>query len=204
MSLIHIPEKKELPPPPPMPMPPPQPYKPGTASYEDGDLFLTTEFSNKEISPLIQNIFDYNKKPKDERPPVIRLYINSPGGEVSACMHLIDIMKQSRIPVHTYAMGVAASCAFMTLMAGAKRYATQNTMLMSHVYSTGFKGSENELAAFEDRTAMTSSILLSHYKKCTGKSEKYIRKHLLSANDVWLTAADAVTHGCIDSEITTY
>lgn len=204
--LIPKPKKKEPTPPAmmPMPAPPPVPYKPGEASYDDGVLHLTTEFNNKEIMPLIQAIIDYNMKPEDRRPEVISLYINSPGGEVSACLHLIDVMKQSKIPVHTYGMGLVASCAFLTLMAGKKRFATQNTILMSHVYSTGFRGKETDIDAFNHRSVLTTKMMMSHYKKCTGKTEKYIRQHLLPSHDVWLTAKQCVTHGVIDKVITTY
>jgi ATP-dependent Clp protease protease subunit len=187
-----------------MPTPPPAPYKLGEASYEDGDLHLSTKFENTEIIPLVQAIIDYNKKPEDKRPEVIRIFINSGGGEVSACLHLIDIMKQSAIPVHTYGMGLVASCAFMTLMAGEKRFATQNTLLMSHQYSGGSGGKEHELQASQRRMEIISFQLMDHYRKCTGKTEKYIRKHLLPASDVWLTAAECVTHNVIDEVIKTY
>jgi ATP-dependent Clp protease protease subunit len=199
MDLIPTPIKKE--PTSPLPMPP-KPEEPGKLSYDNGIIMLTTKFDNKEIMPIVAKIIEYNlmEIPLEK----ITLYINSPGGEVSACMHLIDIMKQSRIPVNTYAMGLAASCAFMTLMAGKKRYATKNTMLMSHVYSTAFEGKESDLPAFETRTAFTSDILMEHYKKCTGKTEKYIRKHLLTSHDVWLTASDCVKHNIIDEVIQTY
>jgi ATP-dependent protease ClpP protease subunit len=46
--------------------------------------------------------------------------------------------------------------------------------------------------------------MLSHYKKCTGKSEKYIRKHLLSPQDEWLTPEEVVKHGIADSVTETY
>ena len=206
MSLIPETKKKDPTPPAmmPMPTPPPAPYKPGEASFDDGVLHLTTKFDNKEIMPLVQAIIDYNKRPEDKRPEVIHLYINSGGGEVAACLHLIDVMKQSDIPVHTYGMGLVASCAFMTLMAGKKRYATQNTLLMSHQYSGGYGGKEHELEASQVRMSIISKQLLRHYKKCTGKTEKYIRTHLLPKSDVWLTAADCVEHGVIDEVLTTY
>ena len=204
MSLISKPKEKVPTPPVPMSTPPAPPYKPGEASYEDGVLHLTTKFDNKEIMPLVQAIIDYNKKPEEKRPEVIHLYINSGGGDVAAGLHLIDVMKQSDIPVHTYGMGLVASCAFMTLMAGKKRYATQNTILMSHQYSGGYGGKEHELEAGQRRMEIVSKQLLVHYKKCTGKTEKYIRTHLLPKSDVWLTAEECIQHGVIDEVIRTY
>ena len=92
----------------------------------------------------------------------------------------------------------------MTLMAGEKRYATQNTMLMSHQYSGGFGGKEHELEASQRRMEIVSKQLMDHYKKCTGKTEKYIRKHLLPASDVFLSAEECIKHGVIDEMIQTY
>ena len=60
--------------------------------------------------PLVKRIMQWNMLPESEAPDAIKLYINSPGGAVHSAFHLIDMMKQSRIPVHTIAMGLAASC----------------------------------------------------------------------------------------------
>lgn len=196
-----IPKPKEPTPMPPPPMPP-QKAEPGKASYDNGILMLTTKFDNKEIMPLVKSIIEYNMI--DNPPEEITLYINSPGGEVSACMHLIDTMKQSRVPVNTYGMGLVASCAFMTLMAGAKRYATQNTMLMSHEFSGGYGGKHHEMKASYKRQEIIDEQIMSHYKKCTKKSETYIRKNLLPASDVFLFAEECVKHGVIDEVIQTY
>lgn len=197
--LIPKPQKKEPTPPPPMP---PQKDEPGKLSYDNGIIMLTTKFDNEEIMPIVAKIIEYNLM---EKPPAeITLYINSGGGEVDSCFHLIDIMKQSRIPVNTIAMGQACSCAFIALMAGAKRYATQNTTLMSHQWSWGSHGKAHELEARNKAFEMATDQMLTHYKKCTKKSEKYIRKHLLPASDVFMTAEEAVTHGVIDEVIQTY
>ena len=197
--LIPKPKKEEPTPPPTMP---PQKDEPGKLSYDNGIIMLTTEFDNENIIPLVKTIQEYNLM--EGGPEVIHMYINSGGGAVSACLHLIDVMKQSCIPVHTYGMGLVASCALITLMAGVRRHATQNTMLMSHQYSGGYGGKEHELEASVRRMEITSDQIMNHYKKCTKKSEKYIRKHLLPPSDVWLTAEESVKHGLIDSVITTY
>lgn len=199
MSLIPEPKQPEAVPMPPMPA---KPEEPGKLSYNNGILMLTTKFDNENIMPLVAKIQEYNLM--DKGPEIIHMYINSGGGEVSACLHLIDVMKQSRIPVHTYGMGLVASCAFMTLMAGEKRYATQNTMLMSHEYSGGNSGKKHELEASIKRMDIISHQLLNHYMKCTRKTAKYVTKHLLPPSDVWLTAEECVAHGVIDSVITTY
>lgn len=204
-----IPEPKEAPTPPappPMPTPPPAPKKPGEALYENGVLFMDKEFNQENCMPLVKMIMEYNMMPEHQRPEVIRLFINSPGGAVHSAFHLIDVIKQSRIPVHTYGMGMIASCGVLLMMAGEKghRYLTQNTSIMSHQYSWGSGGKEHELMSIIKEFELSSGRMIDHYKKCTGKTEKYIRKHLLPESDVWLTTEEAVKHGIADHVVETY
>ena len=51
---------------------------------------------------------------------------------------------------------------------------------------------------------MASDRMIAHYKKCTGKNEKYIRKHLLYPNDEWMSPQEVVRHGIADEVIETY
>lgn len=203
-----IPTPKELPPPPPpQPQTPPGPPKqPGDYLRENGVLFMDKEFNQENCMPLVKMILEWNLMPKEKQPEIIHLYINSPGGLVASAWHLIDTIKQSKIPVYTYAMGMAASCGCLLLMSGEKghRYVTQNTTVMSHVYSAGSGGKEFDLYARVKSFEQTSKNMVDHYKKCTGKSEEYIRKHLLPAEDVWLSPEECVKHGIVDHIIVTY
>ncbi len=205
-----IPEPKEQPkptPPPPPPMPPQPPKQPGEYSKDNGILFMEKEFNQENCMPLVKMIIEYNLMPKDKAPNTIHLYINSPGGLVDSCMHLIDTIKQSRIPVYTYGMGCIASCGVMLMMSGVKghRYLTQNTAVMSHEFSGGQKGQYHDMLDSKKHMDWTNEKLLEHYIKCTGKTKTYIRKHLLAPKtDHWLTPEEAVKHGIADKVITTY
>lgn len=209
-KMTIIPEPKEQPkptPPPPPPMPPQPPKQPGEYSKDNGVLFMDKEFNQDNCMPLVKMIIEYNLMPKDKAPNTIHLYINSPGGMVDSCMHLIDTIKQSRIPVHTYGMGSIASCGVMLMMSGVKghRYLTQNTAVMSHEFSGGQKGQYHDMLDSKKHMDWTNEKLLEHYIKCTGKSKTYIRKHLLAPKtDHWLTPEEAVKHGIADKVITTY
>jgi ATP-dependent Clp protease protease subunit len=196
-----IPKPREKQAPQPMPMPP-QKDEPGKLLYDNGILMLTEKFDSENVSPLIARIVEYNLM--EDPPEEITLYINSPGGRVDACFHLVDTMKQSRIPVNTVAMGLAASCGLITLMAGAKRYATQNTELMSHQYSGMNGGKEHELEAAQKSFELVSERVTQHYMKCTGKSRTYVRKNLLPKSDVYMSGEEAIKHGIIDEVIWTY
>lgn len=179
---------------------------PGTVLKENGILFMDKEFNQENCMPLVKMIMEYNLMPKQKAPPIIHLYINSPGGEVASAFHLIDTIKQSRIPVYTYGLGSIASCGVLLMMSGEKghRYLTQNTSVMSHQYSWGSGGKEHELYAKIKQFEISSQKMIDHYKKCTGKDEKYIRKHLLPESDQWLTVEEAVKHGIADIIIETY
>ena len=205
-----IPEPKEQPKPttpPPPPKTPRPPKQPGEYSKDNGILFMEKEFNQENCMPLVKMIIEYNLMPKDKAPKTIHLYINSPGGLVDSCMHLIDTIKQSRIPVHTYGMGCIASCGVMLMMSGVKghRYLTQNTAVMSHEYSGGQKGQYHDMLDSKKHMDWTNEKLLEHYIKCTGKTKTYIRKHLLAPKtDHWLTPEEAVKHGIADKVVTTY
>lgn len=168
---------------------------------EQNNIYLfMEEFDNKTVKPVIQWILRKNLLPNKERPKHLTLMINSPGGEVSSAFALIDVMKGSKIPIHTLGLGMIASCGILTFMAGQKghRYITKNTSIMSHQYAWGSWGKEHELFARVREFELTTERMIEHYKKCTGLTEKKIREYLLPAEDVWLSADQAVEYGIAD------
>jgi len=196
----------QTPPPEPMPRDLTFEKQPGTVLKENGILFMDKEFNQENCMPLVKMIMEYNLMPAPKRPPIIHLYINSPGGEVASAFHLIDVIKQSKIPVYTYGMGSIASCGVLLMMSGEKghRYLTQNTSVMSHQYSWGSRGKEHELYAKIKQFEISSEKLVEHYVKCTGKKKDYIRKYLLPESDIWMTPEEAIKHGIADKIIETY
>ena len=91
-------------------------------------------------------------------------------------------------------------------MAGAKghRAVTHNTSTMSHVWSWGASGNAHALEATQREFELTNDRMMKHYRHCTGKSESYIKKHLLGPHDHWLTPEEAIKHGIADKLIETY
>jgi len=123
----------------------------------------------------------------------LTIIINSPGGSVYAALALIDVMRGSKIPVHTIGLGLIASAGLLVFMAGAKgnRVITPNTSILSHQYSWGSKGKEHELFASTVEQKYAGQRMLEHYKLCTGLSEKIIKEKLLPPSDVWLSGKEA-------------
>ena len=183
---------------------PPEMKGPGTYLRENGILMLTGKFDQDNIMPLVAAIYEYNLMPKELQPECITIVINSPGGSVHSAFHLIDAMFMSNIKVDTVGKGLVASCGLLTLMAGDTRQITRNTSVMSHQYSYGSTGKEHELYAKVKEFDLSSSRMVEHYMKCTGKSEKYIRKNLLHATDEWLTPEECLIHNLVDEVLSSY
>ena len=106
--------------------------------------------------------------------------ICSPGGAMPECFALIDIMKGSRIPIHTVGLGCIASCGLLLFITGEKghRVLTPNTSILSHQFSWGSYGKEHELFAQVKEFELSTVRMIDHYKKCTGLKEKEIREYL--------------------------
>ena len=103
-------------------------------------------------------------------------------------------------------MGVVASCGVLTFIAGEKghRYITKNTQILSHQYQWGSYDKYHELMSIVGEFKNIHKRFIRHYKKCTGLSKKEIKKYLLPAKDVWLTAQDAVDLGMADEIVDFY
>ena len=109
-------------------------------------------------------------------------------------------MKGSAIPVHTLGLGQISSWGLLTFMSGHKgnRVLTPLTSILSHQYSWGSMGKSHELFARVKEFELTSARMMKLYKHCTGLSEAKIRECLLPAEDVWLSAEEAVEMGIAD------
>jgi ATP-dependent Clp protease protease subunit len=133
----------------------------------------------------------------------VMMYVNSPGGEVSAGLAIYDAMQILRCPVATFCVGQAASMASLLLASGAKgkRNALPHARVMIHQPLAGFEGqaTDIEIHAKEIRQARTTINAL--YARHTGQSADRIRQD--TERDNFLTAAEAQAYGLIDQVLTT-
>ena len=178
----------------------------GEMMWESGYYYMAETFTAETTKPIIIWIIENNLMTARDRKKELTLIINSPGGEVHSAFALIDTMKGSVIPIKTIGIGMIASCGVLTFMAGAKgkRLLTPNTSILSHQYSWGSAGKEHELFARVREFELSTERMLTHYKKCTGMSEKKIREILLPPEDVWLSSKEAVKYGIADKIVSTY
>ena len=133
----------------------------------EGVLTLRGEVSAETIHPLIDSILEQNLS---KSVPLLRLYIDSPGGSVDQGFALIDIMRWSSIPIATAGMGIVASMGLLILMAGksGKRTLMPNCSILSHRFSTFTFGTHADLLAARVQQDLIHDRILSHYQTCTG------------------------------------
>ncbi len=132
----------------------------------------------------------------------IMMYINSPGGSVTAGMAIYDTMQLVSCDVATYGLGLAASMGQFLLTAGAKgkRYALPHARIMMHQPSAGIGGSAADIAIMAEQFAHTKRELNELQAKHTGKSVEQVTAD--ADRDRWFTAKEALEYGFIDHVIT--
>ena len=187
------------------PQQPPQALDPHSELLMRGHHVFMSDVTQESMKPLIDWIISENFNQKEKKRE-LTLGICSPGGDLNACFALVDVMKGSKIPIRTIGMGMIASCGLLMFISGekGKRILTPNTSILSHQYSWGSYGKEHELFAQVKEYDLTTERIVNHYKKCTGLSEKDIRKYLLPPHDVWLSAKEAKKLGLCDKIQATY
>ena len=131
----------------------------------------------------------------------ISLYINSPGGSVTAGMAIYDTMQFAECDIATYGMGLAASMGQFLLTAGTagKRYALPHARIMMHQPSAGIGGSAADIAIMAEQFVHTKRELNELQALHTGKSVEQVTAD--ADRDRWFTAAQAVEYGFIDHVI---
>ena len=165
---------------------------------QEGLLQLNGEITHGTTDSLIKSILEHNLARDRE---IIRLYINSPGGQVDQGFALLDIMAWSRIPIHTTGMGTVASMALLILMAGARGHRTvmPRCSLLSHRFSTQVQGTHADLLANRVREDMTHRRIIEHYTSHTKMNTQVdVERELLRPTDRWLSPEEALEFGIVD------
>ena len=160
-------------------------------------------YESSKTAKIIDYIMKFNREdegidPKERRP--IRLYINSPGGDVCEGFALIDVMKLSQTPIYTVNVGEWCSMAFLIGITGAKRFSLPSATFMMH------EPSGLTVGKFSD---MADKVIFNKKYAC-----KVIKKHILkhskmspakygsvSKKDFYMLADEALKYGFIDEII---
>ena len=161
-------------------------------------IFLTGQI-NDNVASLVtaQMLFLESENPKKE----IYLYINSPGGLVTAGLGVYDTIQYIKPAVSTLCIGQAASMGSFLLAAGekGKRFSLPNSRIMVHQPSAGFQGQATDIEIHANEVLALKKRLNEIYSKHTGKSTEDIKKAL--ERDNFMTPESAKEFGLIDEVV---
>jgi ATP-dependent Clp protease protease subunit len=131
----------------------------------------------------------------------ITMYINSPGGSITAMWSIIDTMNLVKPDVSTVCVGMAASAASVILAAGAKgkRYILPHAEVMIHQPLGGAQGQASDIEITAKHILKTKAILQKYMAELTGQSVKKIEKDM--DRDFFMDAQEAVNYGIVDKII---
>ena len=162
---------------------------------EDRIIFLSGEIDDAVANTVVaQLIYLEAKDPSKD----INLYINSPGGSVSAGLAIYDTMNYIRCDVSTICIGMAASMGAFLLSSGAKgkRFALPNSEIMIHQPLGGAQGQASDIKIAAEHILKTKKKLNSILAQNSGKPLEQIERD--TARDNYLSAEEALNYGLID------
>ncbi|MBB5263277.1 ATP-dependent Clp protease protease subunit [Catenibacillus scindens] len=165
---------------------------------KDRIIFLGEEVTDASASLIVsQLLFLESEDPGKD----ISLYINSPGGSVSAGLAIYDTMNYIKCDVSTICMGMAASMGAFLLAGGTKgkRFALPNATIMIHQPSGGAQGQASDIKIVADRIIETRKQLNQILAENTGKPLSQIE--IDTERDNYMSAEDAKAYGLIDDVI---
>ncbi|MCH9611988.1 MAG: ATP-dependent Clp protease proteolytic subunit [Chlamydiia bacterium] len=164
----------------------------------DRIIFIGTPIDDTIANMIVaQLIFLRSQDPKK----AIHIYINSPGGVISAGLAIYDTMNFLECDIHTYCIGMAASMGAVLLCAGTpgKRFVLPNSRVMNHQPLGGVGGSAAEIATQAKEIIKMKQRMAEILAKHTGQTVEKIRKD--SERDNYMSAEEAKAYGMVDEVI---
>lgn len=166
---------------------------------EDRIIFLGEEVTDSIADVIVAELlFLESEDPNKD----IHLYINSPGGSVTAGMAIYDTMQYVKCDVSTICVGLAASMGSFLLAGGAKgkRFALPNSEILIHQPSGGTQGQASDMKIAADEVIKTRERLNRLLSQNSGQPLEVIERD--TERDHWMTAEEAKTYGLIDEVVT--
>ncbi|TSC56437.1 MAG: ATP-dependent Clp protease, proteolytic subunit ClpP [Parcubacteria group bacterium Gr01-1014_18] len=165
---------------------------------KDRIIFLGGQVNDAVANTIVAQFLFLESQDKDKD---IKLYINSPGGSVSAGLAIYDTMNYLKCDVSTICVGLAASMGAFLLSAGAKgkRFALPHAKVMIHQVMGGAEGQASDIKIQAEEILRVKAVLSDIMAKNTGKPLRQIEKD--TDRDYYMTAEDALAYGLIDKVI---
>lgn len=166
---------------------------------KDRIVFVVGEVEDHMANAIIAQLLFLNAQ--DDSTPIY-MYVNSPGGSVTAGLAIIDTMNFIKAPVYTVVTGMAASMGAMIQMNGERghRYALKHSEVMIHQPLSGVRGQATEIELAAKHILKTKDILYRMIQECTGQPLERIQQD--ADRDFYLDAEESLEYGLIDQIIT--
>lgn len=166
---------------------------------EDRIIFLGDAIDSAVANTVIAQLLFLEKQ--DPKAP-ITVYVNSPGGHVTAGLAIYDVMQYVQCDVITVCIGLAASMGSIILAGGTKgkRYSLPHSEIMIHQPLGGMEGQAVDIKIAADHIMKTGGVLYGILSRHTGKDIKQVEKDC--DRDNYMTAEEALKYGLIDKIIT--
>ena len=165
---------------------------------KDRIVFIGDEISDPLANLVIAEMLFLEKEDPDED---IDVYVNSPGGSVSAGLAIFDVMRHVKCPVATTCVGLAASMGTALLAGGTKgkRFAMPNARIMIHQTSGGYRGTMADARIYLEEMGRMFEKYVEIISQQTGRDPDQVRKDC--DRDYWMSAEQAVEYGLVDAII---
>lgn len=166
--------------------------------FQRREVWLTGEITSEVADAVISQILHLDAEDPDAE---ITMYIDSPGGSVTAGLSIYDVMQAVSADIHTVCVGTAASMAAVLFAAGDRREILRHGEVMIHdpLVSGGISGSALAVQDKSDRLMAKRKVLCGILAQHTGKTLKQIYK--VTAKDTYFGAEEAVAFGLADAVI---
>ena len=163
--------------------------------FEERIIFLGVQIDDASANDVIAQLIALESLDPDRD---ITMYINSPGGSVTAGFAIYDTMQYIRSPIATLCVGMAASMGQFLLCAGTKgkRYALPHSRIMMHQPSGGLGGTASDIRIQAEQSLHIKTVMQRLIAEHTGQTLEQIEAD--SDRDRWFTAEDALAYGQID------
>lgn len=162
---------------------------------KDRIIFVDGEINDTTADLAVAQILFLESENPDKD---ISIYINSPGGSVTAGLAIYDTMQYVKCPVQTICLGQAASMGAFLLAGGSKgkRYALPSSRVMIHQPWGGVEGQESDISVQAREIQRLKELTIQHFSEHTGKSADVVAADM--ERDFYMTAQDALNYGIVD------
>lgn len=162
---------------------------------KDRIVFVDGEINDLNADLIVAQIL-YLESENPEKD--ISMYINSPGGSVTAGLAIYDTMQYVKCPVQTICLGQAASMGAILLSGGTKgkRYALPSSRVMIHQPWGGVQGQESDIAIQAKEILRLKKLSIDYFAAATGKTTEQVAKDM--ERDFYMSAEEALNYGIVD------